>query len=148
MKLILQHDVDDLGFAGDVVNVRPGYARNFLLPKKYAVPATDNNLKRIDKLKAETTRRHSELQKSAEALAEQLKQLAVVIRKKVGEESKLYGSVTTQDIADGLRALGHEINRRKIHLGEPIKLLGEYTVPVKLFKEISVDVKVRVEAEA
>jgi large subunit ribosomal protein L9 len=147
MKLVLQHDVEDLGFAGEVVKVKPGYARNFLLPKKYAVLATPNNLRRVEKLKKETEKRHDELRSSAESLAVRLKDIEVVLKRKVGEENKLYGSVTSQDIAEGLEAQGFEISRKKIHMGEPIKLVGEYAINVKLFKDVFVDLKVKVEPE-
>lgn len=147
MKLVLQHDVDDLGFAGDIVNVKPGYARNYLLPRRFAVPATTNNMRRVEKLKKETEKRHTELESTAKSLATRLASTEVVIRRKTGDENKLYGSVTTSDIAHALADMGFSIERRKIHLGEPIKMLGEHVVFIKLFKDVKAEVKVKVEQE-
>jgi len=147
MDVILRDDVRSLGKAGELVRVRPGYARNYLLPQGLAYEATEGNKKRIA---AETRVRAARLateKAGAEAFAQTLGALALTIPGKAGEEGKLFGSVTAQDIADAIAAQGHEVDRRRIELDAPIKSLGEHTVAVRLHPEVHADVRVTVVAE-
>jgi large subunit ribosomal protein L9 len=144
MEVILREHVDHLGQRGDVVKVAPGYARNYLLPRKLALPVTDANRRQIEREKKVAEVRETEERQQAEAFASRLTQAEIVIARRVGETDALYGSVTTADIAEALAAKGLEVERRKIQLADPIKQLGEFTVPVKLHREVSADVKVQV----
>ena len=129
MEVILREHVDNLGRRGEIVKVADGYARNYLLPRKLALLATDGNKKQIERERAKFDAKEAEEQKVAEALADRLATVEVVIARKVGETEALYGSVTTADIAEALAAKGFEIDRRKLQLAEPIKRLGEFDVP-------------------
>ena len=146
MEIILREHVDNVGRRGDVVKVADGYARNYLLPRKLALLATEGNKKQIEREKVKFDVREAEDKKVAEAIADRIANIEVAIARKVGETEVLYGSVTTADIADALAAKGFEIDRRKLQLGEPIKKLGEFEVPVKLHREVTTRVKVRVVA--
>jgi len=148
MQVILREHVDNLGRRGEIVKVADGYARNYLLPRKLALLATEGNKKRIERERGKFVVKEAEEQKVAEAMAERLGALDIAIAKKVGETEALYGSVTTADIADALAAKGVEIDRRKLHLSEPIKRLGEFDVPVRLHPDVTAHVKVRVVAES
>jgi large subunit ribosomal protein L9 len=148
MKLILREDVDNLGRGGDVVDVKPGYGRNFLLPRGLAVVANPKNLREIDHQKAVATAKAVKLKASAEAIAKRLAATPVTLKRKVGEQDKLFGSVTALDIAEALAARGLEIDRRAIDLAEPIKTLGDFEVGVKLHHDVVGKAKVKVEAEA
>jgi len=147
MQVILREHVDNLGRRGDIVKVADGYARNYLLPRKLALLATDGNKKQIERERGKFVIKEAEEQKVAEAMAERLGALDIAIAKKVGETDALYGSVTTADIAEALKAKGFELDRRKLHLAEPIKRLGEFDVSVKLHPDVTAHVKVRVVAE-
>ena len=147
MEVILREHVDNLGRRGEVVKVADGYARNYLLPRKLALLATEGNKKQIERERAKFEIRELEEQKSAQAVADRMANIEIEIGRKVGETEALYGSVTSADIADALAAKGFEIDRRKLHLPEPIKRLGEYEVPVKLHREVTVKLKVKVVAE-
>ena len=147
MQVILREDVDKLGKIGDLVKVKDGYARNFLVPSKKAIEATPKNMKAMEHAKKMVSDRVRTLKKSAAADADRIKSLAITIKAKVGEEGKLFGSVTSMDIASAMQAQGVAIDRRKILLEEPIKRLGEFTVPVKLHADVVVDLKVTVVAE-
>jgi large subunit ribosomal protein L9 len=147
MEVILREHVDNLGRRGEVVKVADGYARNYLLPRKLALLATEGNRKQIERERSKFETKEAEEQTAAQALAERLAAVEIVIARKVGETQALYGSVTTADIAEGLTAKGFEIERRKLQLGEPIKQLGEFDVPVKLHRDVSARVKVKVVAE-
>jgi large subunit ribosomal protein L9 len=147
MEVILREHVDNLGRRGEVVKVADGYARNYLLPRKLALLATDGNKKQIERERAKFEVKEAEEQKIAQAMADRLATLEIVIPRKVGETDALYGSVTTADIADGLAANGFEIERRKIQLREPIKQLGEFEIPVRLHRDVAAKVKVKVVAE-
>lgn len=147
MQVILREDVDNLGKIGDLVKVKDGYARNFLVPSKKAIEATPKNMKAMEHAKKMVSDRLRTLKKSAAADAENIKALAIVIKAKVGEEGKLFGSVTSMDIAAAAAAKGVTIDKRKIVLEEPIKRLGEFTVPVKLHADVTADLKVMVIAE-
>ena len=148
MEVILREHVDNLGRRGEVVKVADGYARNYLLPRKLALLATDGNKKQIERERAKFDAKEADEQKIAQAMADRLANLEVVIARKVGDTQALYGSVSTADIADGLAAKGFEIERRKIHLPDPIKQLGEFDIPVKLHRDVAATIKVKVVAEA
>jgi large subunit ribosomal protein L9 len=147
MEVILREHVDNLGRRGEVVKVADGYARNYLLPRKLALIATDGNKKQIERERVKFDAKEAEEQKVAGSLAERLAKVEIEISRKVGETEALYGSVTTSDVAAALEAKGLEIDRRKIQLQEPIKKLGEYEIPVKLHREVTTKIKVRVIAE-
>jgi len=147
MEVILREHVDNLGRRGEIVKVADGYARNFLLPRKLALRATEGNKKQIERERDKFEAKEADEKRVAEALAGQIANVEVVIARKVGETEALYGSVTTADIADALAAKGFEIERRKLQLAEPIKQLGEFDVPVKLYRDVAANVKVRVVAE-
>lgn len=148
MKVILREDVPTLGKGGEVVEVKPGYGRNFLLPRGLAVAANPRNVREIEHQKQVASAKAAKAKASAEALAKRLADTPVSLKRKVGEQDKLYGSVTAMDIAEALGQRGLPIDRRSIDLPEPIKTVGEFEVPVKLHREVAGKVKVRVEAEA
>ena len=147
MEVILRADVPKLGQRGEVVNVAPGYARNFLLPRKLAVPATGGNKKVVEQEKAAASRLEANERSQAEELARQLADVSVTVARKSGEADQLFGSVTSLDIAAALEAKGYHIDRRKIHLEEPIKHLGEYEVPLYLHREVNTTLKLQVVRE-
>ncbi len=147
MKIVLRQDHERLGNAGDVVTVKAGYARNYLIPKRIAYPAKPNYIRMLEEEKRQKQHRHRKERKLAEALAEKLSEVSVTIPVKVGEEEKMFGSVTTMDIAGALAEKGFEIDRRKIILEEPIKELGIYSVPIKLHPEVEANIKVWVVKE-
>src|SRR5919205_2079451 len=146
-KVLLREDVDDLGARGEIVRVRAGYARNYLLPRKLAVEATAGNVKGIESERAALLKKEAKERASAEAQSQQMGSLELEFRRKAGEQGALYGSVTSMDLAEALKERGYEIDRHRIHLREPIKRLGEYTVPVRLHREVTIDLKVRVVPE-
>jgi large subunit ribosomal protein L9 len=148
MKVILKQDIDKLGKIGEVVKVTPGYGRNYLIPRKLAVEATEGNLKIAEMEKIAYARRDQREKQSAALLAKEIAKLTVTIRQKAGEGGSLYGSVTAIDIADFLITHKIDIDKRKIHLEEPIKTLGEYQVPIRLHREVTVPIKVVVEPES
>jgi large subunit ribosomal protein L9 len=147
MEVILREHVDNLGRRGDVVKVADGYARNYLLPRKLALTVTEANRKQIDRERKVVESREAEERQTAEAVSNRLSQIELVIARRVGETEALYGSVTTADIAEALVAKGLDIERRKIQLDEPIKQLGDYTVPVRLHRDVAGTVKVSVVKE-
>jgi large subunit ribosomal protein L9 len=147
MEVILREHVDNVGRRGEVVKVADGYARNYLLPRKLALPATPGARKQIERERNIFEAKEAEEKKGADAMAGRLNEQEVVIARKVGETEALYGSVTTADIAASLAAKGFEVDKRKIQLGDPIKQLGEFTVPIRLHREIVAQVKVRVVKE-
>lgn len=144
VQVILRHDMGKLGKSGDLVKVRPGYARNFLLPRGYAVPATTAQINRIAHEKAVALVRAEKIRKEAEELAAKLTALAIQIQAKTGEEDRLFGSITSKDIHAAIKAKGLEIDRKQIALPEPIKALGTYEIPVKLLPNVSATLKVEV----
>jgi large subunit ribosomal protein L9 len=148
MKLILREDVENLGRGGDVVDVKPGYGRNFLLPRGLAVVANPKNLREIEHQKAVASAKAAKLKASAEAVAKRLAETPVTLKRKVGEQDKLFGSVTALDIAEALAARGLQLDRRAIDLADPIKTVGDFEVGVKLHHDVVGKVKVKVEAEA
>jgi large subunit ribosomal protein L9 len=147
MEVILKEDVNNLGHRGDVVKVADGYGRNYLLPKKLAMEATAANKVVIDQMKASAVRRSAKEKSEAEQLVTQLNDVALVFERKVGENDHLFGSVTSSDIAHGLESKGFNIDRRKVHLDEPLKSLGEFLIPVKLHREVTAHIKVTVKGE-
>jgi large subunit ribosomal protein L9 len=147
MEVILRAHVDNVGKRGEVVKVADGFARNYLLPRKLALPVTPGNLKHIERERAKFEAREAEDRLGAQALATRLVGLVLVITRKVGETEALYGSVTAADIASSLASHGLEIDKRKIQLQEPIKRLGEYEIPVKLHREVIAPIQVKVVAE-
>ncbi len=147
MKVILKEDVEGLGNAGDIVNVRDGYARNYLIPRGLALRATARNVKALEKQRQMILQRINKERKRYEAFARRLSELTVTIAKRAGEEGKLFGSVTSRDIADALEAMGYEIDRKKIELDEPIKSLGKYTVKVRLPYQVEAELAVEVVPE-
>ena len=144
IKVLLKNDVPSLGAGGEVVRVRPGFARNFLLPRGLAVPATAGNLARIDDLKRQAASQAKQELEQATALAAQLGGLSVTIERAVGEEGKMYGSVTPKDVEDAFVKAGTKIDRRKLVLKDPIKELGTFEVPIKLHASVTATLKVTV----
>jgi large subunit ribosomal protein L9 len=146
-NVLLREDIDDLGARGDIVKVKAGYARNYLLPRKLAVQATVSNVKQIEQERAALLKKAATERSTAEGQAAQMKNLMLNFERKVGEHGILYGSVTSMDIAEALKEKGYEIDRRKISLRDPIKETGEFTVPVRLHRDVTVEVPVVVAAE-
>ena len=147
MKIILQETVEKLGARGAVVEVAEGYARNYLLPRDLAIPATPGNLRRLEKIRSTMSKREATERSAAEQLAAALAGVTLTIARKAGDNEQLFGSVTSADIAEALEAQGHKVEKRRIQLEEPIKGVGEYKVPVKLFHDITQEVAVTVVAE-
>jgi len=148
MEVILKEDVASLGSRGDVVKVAEGYGRNFLLPRRLAIEASAGNKKVIEQMKAASVRRSAKEKAQAEELSKQFEGLSVSFQRKSGENDQLFGSVTSGDIADALGKKSFNIDRRKIQLHEPLKTLGEFTIPVKLHKEVTAHLKVVIEKDA
>jgi large subunit ribosomal protein L9 len=144
MEVILREHVDNLGRRGDIVKVAEGYARNYLLPRKLALAVTEGNKKQIDREKKVAEVRDAEERSQAEALAQRIAEGAIEIARRVGEQDTLYGSVTSADVAHALQAKGFDIDKRKVHLPEPLKSLGEFTVPVKIHRDVTAQVLVRI----
>ena len=148
MEVILKEDVAKLGSRGDVVKVAAGYGRNFLLPRKLAIIANEGNKAVIAQMKSAAVRRSAKEKAQAEELGKQFEGVSVTFIRKSGEHDQLFGSVTSGDIAEALEKKGFNIDRRKIALHEPLKTLGEFTVPVKLHKDVTAHLKVVIEKEA
>src|SRR5436189_825795 len=146
-QVLLREDIDKLGARGEVVRVKAGYARNYLLPRKLAVEATTNNVRQIEGERAALAKREAKERSTAELQGNQLRNLTLKFERKVGEAGVLYGSVTSMDIAHALNEQGYEIDRRKIVLREPIKRFGHYTIPVRLHREVTVDLPISVLGE-
>ena len=147
MQIILQQDVDKLGTRGEVLEVKEGYARNFLLPRKLALEASPTNMKRLEKMRAVFAKHEATEKEAAEKLAEMLNGLSLTMSRKSGEHDQLFGSVTSADVADAINAQGYTVDKRKIQLVDPIKMVGEYLVPVKLHREVTANVKLTVKKE-
>ena len=147
MEVILRQHVDNLGRRGEIVKVADGYARNYLLPKKLALPATAGNKQHVERERKIFEAREAEERGQAEAMAARLSALTISIARRVGDTEQLYGSVTASDIAEFLKEKGFEVDRRKLILPEPIKALGEHAVPLKLHREVTVPLKVHVVRE-
>ncbi len=146
-NVLLREDVDNLGARGEIVRVKAGYARNYLLPRKLAVQATTGNMKQIEGERKALLKREARDRASAEGQAELLRKLSLSFERKVGEHGILYGSVTSMDIAEALRAQGYEIDRRRLQLREPIKETGDFTVNLRLHRDVTVELPVKVTAE-
>jgi large subunit ribosomal protein L9 len=147
MEVILREHVDNLGKRGEIVKVADGYARNYLLPRKLALLATDGNRKHVERERKIMETREAEEKGQADAMAARLMSVDITISRRVGETEALYGSVTAADIADFLKAKGFEIDRRKLILPEPIKTIGDHNVPLKLHRDVTVPLKVHVVKE-
>ena len=147
MEVILKEDVVNLGQQGDVVKVAEGYGRNYLLPRKLAIQATSANKSVIEQMKGASVRRSAKEKGDAELLVEQLDSVALAFTRKTGEGDHIFGSVTAADITHALETKGFQIDRRKVHLDEPLKSLGEFLVPVRLHREVTAHVKVAVNRE-
>jgi large subunit ribosomal protein L9 len=148
MEVILREHVDNLGRRGDVVKVAAGYARNYLLPRNLALAVTDANKRQIERERKNAEARELEEKTQAEAFAKRLSEVEIAIPRRVGEHDALYGSVTSADIAAALAAKGFDIDRKKITLHEPLKALGQVTVPVKIHREVTAQVQVSVVPES
>jgi len=146
-QVLLREDIDNLGARGEIVRVKAGYARNYLLPRKLAVEATANNVRQIEGERAALAKREAKERSTADLQASQLAKLTLKFERKVGEAGVLYGSVTSMDIAHELEAQGYEIDRRKIVLREPIKRFGNYHVPVRLHRDVTVELPINVLGE-
>jgi large subunit ribosomal protein L9 len=147
MELLLKEDVENLGVRGDLVKVKPGYGRNYLLPRGLAIQATPGNKKQIEMQRASLLKKEVAERGTAAEQAEMLKDVTLEFARKVGEHGILYGSVTSMDIAEALAAKGFEIDRRRVLLKDPIKEPGEYEAPVKLHREVTTNIKVVVKSE-
>lgn len=148
MEVILQEDVPNLGRIGEIVKVRDGFGRNYLLPRGLAVPADNRNLRVLEHQKRLATEKKERVQKTAQSLADKIAAITLVIQARAGEEDRLFGSVTNQDIEKALQAQGVTIERRKIILAEPIKQLGSHTVPIHLSSDVHSNVTVQVVRES
>jgi large subunit ribosomal protein L9 len=148
MEVILKEDVAKLGSRGDVVKVAEGYGRNFLLPRKLAIEASAGNKTVIEQMRAAAVRRSAKEKSQAEELSKQFDGLSVTFQRRSGEQDQLFGSVTSGDLAEALEKKGFNLDRRKIQLHEPLKSVGEFTVPVKLHKDVTAHLKVVIEKEA
>ena len=146
-KVLLREDVDDLGARGEIVRVRAGYARNYLLPRNLAVEATAGNVKGIEAERAALLKKEAKERATAEAQSQQMTSLELEFKRKAGEQGHLYGSVTSMDLAEALKERGYEIDRHRIHLREPLKRVGDFVVPVRLHREVTIDLKVKVAPE-
>lgn len=146
-QILLREDIDNLGARGEIVRVKAGYARNYLLPRKLAVQANSGNVKQIEQERAALLKKEAKERGTAEAQANQMRQLRLTFARKVGEHGILYGSVTSMDIHEALKEKGYEIDRRRINLRDAIKETGDFTVPVRLHREVIVEIPVTVENE-
>jgi large subunit ribosomal protein L9 len=146
-KILLREDVDDLGDRGEIVRVRAGYARNYLLPRKLAVEATAGNVKQIERERTVLLKKEAGERATADAQAEKMGSLVLNFERKSGEHGALYGSVTSMDIAEALKEKGYEVDRHRIQLREPLKRTGDFTVPLRLHREVTVDLQVKVSPE-
>ena len=148
MQIILQEDIDKLGHRGDIVTVKPGYARNFLLPRKLAIEATTGNMKAVERIRASLAKKTATELDAAQKQAALLNGVSVRFTRKTGENDQLFGSLTTADIADSLAAQGFKIDKRQVQLKEPIRALGEYPITIKVFRDVTAEVKAQVDKEA
>jgi large subunit ribosomal protein L9 len=148
MQIILQEDVDKLGHRGDIVTVKPGYARNFLLPHKLGIEATAGNMKALERIRGSLAKKTATELEAAQKQAELLRGVSLKFTRKTGENDQMFGSVTSGDIADALKAQSFEIDKRQIQLADPIKTLGEFPVTVKVFRDVTSEIKVTVDKES
>ncbi|MGE5569850.1 MAG: 50S ribosomal protein L9 [Rhodospirillales bacterium] len=148
MEVILREDIEKLGSRGQIVKVADGYARNFLLPRRLAVVATEANKKIVEQERQAHLRREAKEKAAAEELAKMMAGTVLTIAQKAGEQEQLFGSVTAKDISEALAQQGYQVDRRKVHLEDPIKQLGEFKVPIRLHREVTVEITVQVVPEA
>jgi large subunit ribosomal protein L9 len=148
MKVILREDIHNLGKSGDLVTVKPGFGRNYLLPRRLAVLASEANIRQLEHERKVIAAQQAKLKGAAQETAKQLEGVQIKISRKVGEQDKLYGSVTALDVAEALAAQGQKIDRRHIHMPDPIKAIGSYEVEIRLHREVPAKVKVEVIAQA
>jgi large subunit ribosomal protein L9 len=148
MKVILTKDLENLGKAGALVEVKPGYGRNYLLPRQLAVLATAKNMRQLDHQKAGILARASKEKANMDAMAKKLSAIEVKFTRKVGEQNKLFGSVTSKDVHEQLTSQGYQVERKQIHLPEPLKEIGTHEVEVKLHADVSAKVKITIAAQA
>jgi large subunit ribosomal protein L9 len=147
-KVILQEDIEKLGHRGDVVVVKPGYARNFLLPRKLAIEATQGNMKALERIRTSLAKKTATELEAAQKQAALVNGVELHFRRKTGENDQMFGSVTSADIAEGLATQGFKFDKRQVQLADPLKALGEYPVTIKVFRDVTAQVKVHVEKEA
>ena len=147
MQIILQEDVDKLGHRGDVVTVKPGYARNFLLPNKLGIEATPGNMKALERIRGALAKKTATELEAAQKQADLLRGVSLKFHRKTGENDQMFGSVTAGDISESLHAQGFEIDKRQVQLGDPIKSLGEFPVTIKVFRDVTSEIKVHVDKE-
>ena len=148
MQIILQEDVEKLGHRGDVVTVKPGYARNFLLPRKLGIEASAGNMKALERIRTALAKKTATELEAAQKQAQLLNGVALEFARKTGENDQMFGSVTTADIAEGLEAQGFKIDKLQVQLAEPIKVIGERDVTIKVFRDVTASIKITVEKEA
>jgi large subunit ribosomal protein L9 len=148
MQIILQEDIDKLGHRGEVVTVKPGYARNYLLPRKLAIEATTGNMKALERIRGALAKKTATELEAAQKQAALLNGVSLAFKRKTGENDQMFGSVTSADIAEGLTAQGFKIEKRQVQLADPLKALGEYNVTIKVFRDVTAEVKVHVAKEA
>src|SRR5229473_184379 len=148
MQIILQEDIDKLGHRGDIVTVKPGYARNFLLPHKLAIEATTVNMKALERIRTSLAKKTATELEAAQKQAVLLQGVSLAFKRKTGENDQMFGSVTSADIAEGLATQGFKIEKRQVQLADPLKALGEYAVTIKVFRDVTAEVKAHVEKES
>jgi large subunit ribosomal protein L9 len=148
MQIILQEDIEKLGHRGDVVTVKHGYARNLLLPRKLAIAATAGNMKALERIRGALAKKTATELEAAGKQAELLNAVSLKFARKTGENDQMFGSVTAADIAEGLATQGFKIDKRQVQLAEPVKIIGEHTVTIKVFRDVTAEIKVQVEKEA
>jgi large subunit ribosomal protein L9 len=148
MQIILQEDIDKLGHRGEVVTVKPGYARNFLLPRKLAIEATTGNMKALERIRGALAKKTATELEAAQKQAALLNGVSLAFKRKTGENDQMFGSVTSADIAEGLAAQGFKIEKRQVQIADPLKALGEYAVTIKVFRDVTAEVKIHVEKES
>jgi large subunit ribosomal protein L9 len=148
MQIILQEDIDKLGHRGDVVTVKPGYARNYLLPRNLAIEATPGNMNALERIRTSLAKKTATELEAATKQAELLTGVSLNFKRKTGENDQMFGSVTTGDLAEGLAAHGFKIDKRQVQLAEPIKTIGEHDVTIKVFRDVVAHIRAIVEKEA
>jgi len=148
MQIILQEDIDKLGHRGDVVTVKPGYARNYLLPRSLAIEATAGNMNALERIRTSLAKKTATELEAAKKQAELLTGVSLNFKRKTGENDQMFGSVTTGDVAEGLAAHGFKIDKRQVQLAEPIKMIGEHDVTIKVFRDVVAHIRAIVEKEA
>jgi len=148
MQIILQEDIDKLGHRGDVVTVKPGYARNYLLPRSLAIEATAGNMNALERIRTSLAKKTATELEAAKKQAELLTGVSLNFKRKTGENDQMFGSVTTGDVAEGLSAQGFKIDKRQVQLAEPIKAIGEHDVTIKVFRDVVAHIRAIVEKEA